>query len=344
MKQKDSHEIYVFDNSHFFALNLEESIGYGISDLPELFKWISAYKCEKCGHIMALSGEAELVEREEREMGPHDFYHDENTLECPQCKNAMNIEIEFDHYAMGWSCSEDLSGVEGVIIDGLEWLAEGYYKSERTLREKEELEGTASLLTSRLNDLLEKARQNRMYVLIVEGEDDRAIWEQFLLKEGVSLELIDIPLYEDGGMGEAIKKASMFRGKKLRLIPHKLIIDSDNDVKSAVERLEEKKIEQKNYCILKEKEIESYLLDEEAIARVLSVDVQLVRNFNADLKGAAGKERLDKIFINFTTRKPNAQAKALVARAIETPEEIMSVVREIRNSLAMPEDSGDDYS
>lgn len=331
---KKSHEIYIFDDELFFALDPEESIGCSISERPEYFTWISAYKCQSCGRIMILSGDAALVETEEREMGLEYFYHGDDTLDCPQCKKEIMVEIEFSEYAMGWICDESNSGVDGITIDGLDGLAEKYFNSEKALREKEALEGVKSMLRDRLEELVELVEKKRMYVLIVEGKDDRAIWEQFILKKGIPLDCIDIPVYGEGGMNEAVKLASLFRGKKLRMVPHKVILDSDSDIKSATKKLQEKGIDKSDYYILKEKEIESYLIDTEAIARVLTVEIGELIAFNKKLSGAIGKERLEKIVKHFTGRPPDSQLKGLVARALkEIPEEIMNILEEIRSSL-----------
>jgi len=331
---KKSHEVYIFDNEHFLALDLKESIGYGISEPPEFFTWVSAYKCQKCGQIIILSGDAGLDEKEEREMGFEYFYHGEDMLDCPQCHKEITVEVDFSEYAMGWICDESNSGVDGIAIDGLDWLARQYFNSERALREKEELEGTASMLTHQLTQLVELIKEKSMYVLMVEGKDDRAVWEQFLLRGNIPLDCVDIPVYGEGGLDEAVKMAAMFRGKKLKNIPHKLILDSDNDIKSATEKLEKKGIDKRDYCILKEKEIESYLLDEEAIARVLTVEIDELRAFNKGLKGGMGKERFEKIIAHFTGRPPDSPVKGLITRALgKIPEEIMSILEEIRSSL-----------
>lgn len=335
-----SHRIYIFDDENFLVLDPEESVGYSVPDKPHFFTWVSAYKCQKCGQIMILSGDAELVGTDEREMGKEYFYHDENYLDCPQCKQKIAIEIGFSEYATGWFCEEDNSGIDEIGIDGLEWLAEEYFNSIKALREKEALEGVGSRLTHQLKELVEIVEKKRMYVLIVEGKDDRAIWEQFLLKEGIPLDLVDIPVYGEGGLNEAVKLATVFRLKRLKMVPHKLMLDSDNDIKSTIEKLEKNGIEKSDYHILKEKEIESYIIDEDAIARVVSVNVEEIRAFNEKLKGAIGKERLEKIVAHFTGHPPNSQAKGLIARALQKiPQEIMSILEEIRASLMKEEAS-----
>lgn len=333
-KKNESYEIYIFGAGHFFALDSEESVGYCIEDMPEFLSYISAFECQKCEQIIAYSGEAELVETDEREMGKEYFYHEENLFECPKCKQELTIEVDFNEYAGSWFFEDDNEGADGVKVDGLEWLAEEHFRSEMLRGEKEKLEGVASMLTSRVKDLIKQTNERRMYVLIVEGKDDRAVWDQFLLKEGVPLEDVDISVYGDGGASEAIRLASLFRGKKLRLIPHKLVIDSDGKMDAILDGLKKKQIDKKRYHVLEEKEIESYILDEEAIGQIISVEPDKVKRFNDCLKGAAGKERLERIFAEFTKSKPDDLVKGLVARAMKvTPKEIFSIIKEIRDSL-----------
>lgn len=337
-ERNESYNIFVYGDGDFFAVDSEESVGHFMENMPEFISYISAFKCQKCGQIIAYSGEAELVETEEREMGKEHFYHEENSLECPKCKQELTIEVDFDEYAGSWFFEDESKGVEGVKVDGLEWLAEEHFKTETLRGEKEALQGVTSMLTSRVNDLIKQAKERRMYVLIVEGKDDRAVWEQFLLKEGVPIDDVDISVYGDGGASEAIRLASLFRGKKMRFIPHKLVIDSDGKMETILDGLKKKQIDDKRYHVLEEKEIESYLLDEQAIGQIISVEPERVKGFNDRLKGAAGKERLEKIFFEFTKTKPNDIVKGMIARAMKaTPKEISSIIKEIQDSLKTDE-------
>jgi hypothetical protein len=301
-----------------------------MENMPESLSYITAFRCQKCGHVIAYFGEAELTETHERQMGDEHFYDEENWFTCSERKETLKIYVQFIEYATGWFFNDDHKGVEGISVDGLEWLVEEYFKSKMWRTEKEKLEGVASRLTSRIDDLIKEANEKRVYVLIVEGKEDLVVWEQFLLKEGVSLQDVDISIYGDGGASQAINLATFFRGRKMRLIPHKLVIDSDGKTQDILEGLKKKQIDKEYYHVLERKEIESYLLDEEAIGQIISVEPKKVKEFNDSLKGAQGKEKLDKIFVEFTKRKPDDGAKGLIARAMkQTPEEILSIIREI---------------
>jgi hypothetical protein len=346
MKTNKLHEFFFFENNHFFSVCPDESIGYGIAEMPDFLTWVSAYKCKNCGNVVIFEGSAELVETEPREMGSEYFFHAEDYRQCSNCQQGILVRFDLTYYGLSWILEDESKGVEGIGIEGLDWLAKQYWKSESVALEKEMLVKTESRLRHHLERLVEQVEELRTYVLIVEGKDDRAVWEQLLQREGVPVERVEVHIYGDGGVDEAIKLLSVFRGKKLRLIPHKLILDSDNNAKVVEEKLRDRQVGKESCYILKEKEIESYLLDEEAIARILSVDIEHVKSYSEQLRGS-GKEKLDNIILKFTGHKPSAEMKGLIARALkQVPSEFVSVIEEICEALSPPEgatDDSDDY-
>jgi len=335
LSSKKLPEIYFIAEGYCLVLNEKESVGHVFSKEPEYFEWISACRCNKCGQIIIIFGDAQFDHAKEREMGPEYWYFDTQYYNCPNCGQSIIADLILTQYAYIWDCELDLSGAEKIHLEGLRELAEIKAHYESILSEKRTLEQRILILQNRIQQIKDRAESIKIYVLIVEGKDDQVIWEQFLKREGAPMDSIEILTYGKGGIDEAIKAATMFRGRVLRKIPHKLIIDSDNNIKEVESKLKKHGIRRDNFHILKEKEIEAYLLDEEAIARVLSIDITELKEFIKKLKGARGKEKLDAIGNRFIGHPPNSQTKGLIARAIkEVPEEIRSIISEIIKVLS----------
>lgn len=145
---------------------------------------------------------------------------------------------------------------------------------------------TAKVSRACLDAFTKYVQKHKMFVLIVEGKDDQAVWRQFLIKEYIPLTDVEIVGLGQGGIDEAIKLAVVFRGAKLQNVPNLHIIDSDNALEKTTE-LKAKGIQ--NYVVLGEKEIDSYLLDYEALAKILSVSVKDVQDYGESLKNRGRK-------------------------------------------------------
>jgi hypothetical protein len=344
LKSKKPHQAFLHSGKDFLVLNTKDSLGYPTEEIGESFDWVSAYKCTNCGSVFLFSGTAELSEIDnERQMGPEKYYSDTEFFNCSKCNQKISIDVFFNEYATCWIFVEEISGVEGENIEGLEDLLEEYYKFKLASKEKGKLENRKKELENTVNNLLELIEshelRNRIYVLIVEGDDDRAIWEQFLRREEVPLECIDIVRLGKGGKSEAIKLAETFRANKLRLIPHKLVIDSDNNLEGILQELKAANLNPDSYHVLKEKEIESYLLEAEAIAKVINEKPEAIRIFLTRLKGGSGKETLDKVFLEYVGHKPDSLAKGLIAKALKkTPYEFKSIIEELEQVLSRNKD------
>lgn len=313
------------------SLNEKESAGLVFFEKPEYIDWISACRCKGCGQIITLFGAVEFDHTEKREMGPQYFYYDQNYSNCPNCGQDIDTDLMLTEYAYCWDYELDLSGAESILVEGLKSLAERQAKLESRTLETETLEKRMARLKDRIKQLKKQSESKNMYVLIVEGKDDQVVWEQFLLQENTPIHSIEILKYGDGGLDEAIKAAVMFRGRKLKMIPHKLIIDSDNNLEIAKKKLEKRGISESDFHILQKKEIDAYLLDQEAISQVLSINAEELEEFCGQLKGVKGKETLEAIGNHFIGRPLDSQSKGLIARAMKnTPEEIHSIISEIR--------------
>jgi hypothetical protein len=280
--KKKNPEVYLFWDEDFLTLELglDHTVWYAVEDPPDFFTSVSAHQCQKCGQVQIVTSEADLDHSEQREMGPEYWYYIHEDLTCPRCGEQSIIDIIVTYYAFCWDIDSDNLGVKDVWIEGLDWLAQKYAELETTSAEKETL--TLSL-KNQAEEMLKRFNESKMYVLMVEGRDDIFVWEQFLKKHTIQADSVDIMKYGDGGLNEAMKGAEFFTGRKMGRIPHKLILDSDNDPDSILKALKKNGINKKHFHILKEKEIESYLLDYRAISTVLSIDLKEVEDFAQNL-------------------------------------------------------------
>jgi len=328
----ENSEVHLFHENDF--LSLEMGLNYTqwhvVEELPDFFTSVSAHRCKKCDQTLIVIGEASFEETDQREMGPEYYYYIHQDLTCPKCGQDAEVGIQITYYAHCWDIDSDNIGVEDVWIEGLDWLAEKYWELERISAEKETL---TRKLERQAEEALRLSERSNFYVLIVEGKDDVAVWEQFLSNREIPLDNVQIEKYGEGGLNEAIKAAKLFSGKKLKLIPHKLILDSDNDPKSVLKTLKENGIKKEHFHILERKEIDSYLLDEQAISDVLSIKKEDLEDFTKNLK-LKGKARLEAIFQQFMGHPPDPQTKGLIVRAMKKiPDEIMSIIWEIESNL-----------
>jgi hypothetical protein len=222
-----------------------------------------------------------------------------------------------------------------VAIGGLEELVSEYWNRGNKCLETEK---TADILRLRLDAFVKHTEKHKMFVLIVEGKDDQSVWQQFLMRESISRMEVEIVSFGDGGINEAIKLATVFKGPKLQNVPNILVIDSDNKLAEKIAKLKEKGI--KNYYVLKQKEVDSYLLDNRALAKILSVSVEEVQACADEIK-SQGKEKLENIFKHFTGRTPISEIKGLIARALDDiPPEFLEIIGIIRTALnTRPDDS-----
>lgn len=327
-------EIYLEHEDDFLKLPLHSSTstGYPIMPLPSWFTWWAPFQCEKCGQITIIEGEIEAFQSLDRQMGTETLYGRTEDYICQKCENTITIDVTVSHYTYCWDCEVEVEGATPVFVDFLEDYIKKLHKQKVEFKQ---LKSEKADLESRFKTLLEHVKKTGGYVLIVEGKDEKQIWSQFARRTGIDVSRLNIAMYGKGGLDEAIKLAKQFKGLVLKSIPHKLVIDSDNEKKEKIEKLRRNEINQSNYHILEKKEIESYLMDAQAISQVLSVSKSVIEK---DLKtfGMAGKEQLDALFKKHSGTKATSSVKGLIARAIrELPFEITEILREIEKKSTM---------
>lgn len=327
-------EVFLFNKDDFVTLELELNYTQGqpVEETPDYFNSISAHKCETCGQIIILNSEARFDHNDDREMRWESFYYIDEDRACPNCGRSIKINFQISYYAFCWDIDSDNDGVKNIWVEGLDWLAQKYYEEEIEGAPKDEL---INELKQKTKYLLARSERDKVFILIVEGKDDIFVWQQFLVKQGIPKGYVEVKKYGGGGADEAIKAAKFFTGLRTRLIPHKLILDSDNNSELTSKKLRENRIRKEHVSILKQKEIECYLLDYPTISRLLDVDLKDLEGYTAELR-SDGKEKLDAIFKRFYGHAPDHLMKGLIAKNMaKIPDEILPIILDIRSSLEM---------
>jgi hypothetical protein len=94
-------KVHFFMDNHFFSVSPDQTVGYGIADMPDYLEFIAPYKCAKCGAIFIYEGTCNLVESSEREMGDEVFYNVEDDIGC-ECGVKVTVEFDLSQYAGSW--------------------------------------------------------------------------------------------------------------------------------------------------------------------------------------------------------------------------------------------------
>lgn len=323
-------EIYLHYEDFILILHDDDTVGRTLYDFPEYFLWTAPFRCDKCKALLILNGEMEHYQSIPRAMGNEMNYGGTDVFECP-CGNEIEIETLVNYYATSWFCDFDCNGATLTRIHFLWDIIHDLHNAKIKVRV---LSNEKKFLDYRLKTLVDHALKTRGYVLIVEGNDDEEIWNQFLRRNwnyygNIDISRINIAKYGSGGIDAAIKATKYFKGRVLKAIPHKLILDSDNKKDEKIKLLKKNGIAPSKYHILDLKEIESYLFEAQAISKIITVDKKRIDEDLNNFK-PIGKEQLDAIFKKHLGRNASSSEKGLIARALkELPLEIKTIIKEI---------------
>jgi predicted ATPase len=176
-------------------------------------------------------------------------------------------------------------------------------------------------------------RKSPSYLLIVEGRDDVKIWGKFLEREQVDPIRVRVASSGEpaGGHAKALEIGKFIKRARIP-IPFRIIVDSDNKHQEKEEILKKGGFKPNEYHILSEKEIESYLVDDEAISNLTAKPVEEVKKAIKSTQGS-GKDKLKDIFLKLRFSEPNDCSKEYLAAQIDIPNEILSLIKEIKDCL-----------
>ena len=176
-------------------------------------------------------------------------------------------------------------------------------------------------------------RKSPSYLLIVEGRDDVKVWGKFLERENVDPIKVRVASSGEpaGGHTKALEIGKFIKRARIPT-PFKIILDSDNKHQEKEETLQKEGFKDNEYHILSEKEIESYLVDAKAISSLTAKPTEEVEESMRSAQGS-GKAKLKNIFLQLGFSEPNDCSKEYLAAQIDIPEEVLSLINEIKESF-----------
>ena len=342
-KIQHSPEICIMKNGKMVVIQENDSVLCHVDDLPDDWNCFVPFKCLTCNHILILTTIVKWTETVKRSQGGEIHYTSTEFFNCAQCNQDIYIDILITYYVSNWFCVIECTDATPVWIDGFYWICDQLKQLELTKLNISSLKYYEATLLRRIKSLIEERAKYSSFILLVEGKDDIAIWRRWLNKEGLDHSTISIVKYGPGGQEEAIKAAKFFRAPGLKSIPHKVILDPDGKRDNLIKRLiKEEQLDKKSFHVLENKEIEAYLIEPRAIAKILSRDTNEVEAFIAKLRGGNGKEKLGKIFKEFDGPKVTTEMKeTIVIHQSSIPFEINEILQEIRSKMnqdSIPDD------
>lgn len=175
-------------------------------------------------------------------------------------------------------------------------------------------------------------------ILVVEGGDDEAVWTEFVKKSGLFTDgQVKVMARPNGGFEGAIRLGWVLKMAEWFGLPpfgFFIVADGDGNKAKREQQLNQAGFDLSEYAVLAKKEIESYLLDAEAVAKAMGKPIADVKRAMRDAKGS-GKGKLKAVFNKLGLSQPNKQQKAAIARNMERlPEEIEAVLQKIKERLS----------
>lgn len=171
------------------------------------------------------------------------------------------------------------------------------------------------------------------FLLIVEGRDDLKVWEKLLERTGVDLG--DVRVVRSDGWQDACKKSEwigLLKKLGAHSLDYLLLLDSDGDPAKRRKEAQALGLSKDEFVVLNEKELESYLLDAAAIARVTGRREKEVLAAFKVARGS-GKERLHSILRNLGI-DPDPGIMQAIVQLMKLPDELTAIIERIRASLA----------
>ena len=170
-------------------------------------------------------------------------------------------------------------------------------------------------------------------MLILEGDDDVAVWTHWLAAAGLSKRGV-VAVKGDNGEGDAIKLAIFMQHlaySGIRGGPFILVLDSDGDQRAKRQVVIGQGLGPDSLYVLERKELEDYLLDSSAISREFDVSEEFVAS---EIERARkGKEGLKSVIAAVSKSKgmPRSERydstmKGRIASKMKCPDELKTVV------------------
>jgi hypothetical protein len=168
-------------------------------------------------------------------------------------------------------------------------------------------------------------------LLIVEGDDDEAVWTSLLSWEA-NPALRGVTILPAGGEENAKSITLYLRhlaDSGVHSIPFLMVLDGNGHVEQKAAGLRAAGLREDNFVLLRRGELEDYLLDAQAIAGALNVTESQV---TPHLARANGKNGLDRVVSAVTGRTgaTDSATKGIIARHLKPTDELDDVLHFFR--------------
>ena len=174
------------------------------------------------------------------------------------------------------------------------------------------------------------------YILVVEGPEDVGVWREFLRSAGLDTDKGKIIYVRNGGWSEAAKTGSLIEllGKLgVASVPFLVVVEADDNPREKKAYLEGLGLTDEMFHILP-REMEGYLINEDAIQNVVYKPLNRVSNAIDAATGKPSKGKLEAILKSLGVRKVNRQLKtSLAANLPKLPQPVRRVVAHLKRRM-----------
>jgi len=303
--------------------DVNEGYGYGGQIEEEVKGVLASVLCRKCNSpnvILSLDG-AEVVETEPREMGMEHYFICEYWGNCENCAAEIRIKYEFNEYAFGWCYieAEEQENCEPYFVDGLKSVAERIAKLLDKPSEEE----------ASWEDVI-RGEKTKCRVL-VEGRDNYSVLKEFFGKTNLTDD--DLIIVGVEGIDELTKRI-----KELRIMevpfPLVFVADSDSNRDKRIETLKKAGAQQEEIYVWPKINIDAYLMEPRALAGLLRISEEEIREFCHLNQEMNPKELLNALFKEYGLREPNSDVKRLIVRQMDkVPDDVQTLSEIVRKKM-----------
>jgi hypothetical protein len=178
-------------------------------------------------------------------------------------------------------------------------------------------------------------------LLIVEGDDDEAVWKVLVRRSGFAPG--SVVVVGDDGVNEATKLSvylSDMEKAGVRGDPFLLVLDSDGRGDERLREAMTRGLREDQVFVLAKDEIEDYLIDARAIAQAFDITEELAASVISSSGG--GKAGFERVIREVTTHtRIDHKIKARVAEFVEISGDLATVIDRLREFVQVEESTTD---
>ena len=312
--------LFLVLHRHWFAIPYDQQPHRLVPKDTRIERAILPAKCTTCGTVHLLfDGNVGLTYSAPKEK--RYSYTVECWNHCVPCNLDLQVTAELSVLGPEWTFSHCVfSHCEPVALPGIEDLIKNIPWPSIDWEDNPE----------------EMVRIPKGLAVFVEGDDDKLVIEEFLRKQTPQYNALGVKIFtgaRGGGREQIVESAKFVQdvtehvGSDISFI---IVLDGDSSDWAATVATRVSH----HLFLLSKTEIESYLLDSDALARTLQVSESEIVNLLKTNKGN-GKQALERILQKHGFR-PTAQVKQMITRQMRTvPEDFVKLMNVISRELEL---------